>query len=165
MIKSIKNFFSNLISTKYKVVDYDEVLNSLFTDIDITTKFYDKVVIHIITTQFDPDIAMLMYQFKNYKLSNLELQVVMFKIGALCQMFLEQPKIALEEALKLGEDVFSSEDLININNTLIKVTKTANVKLIEDYKKFKSDKIPKKILTADEKANFLIEEYIKSKYK
>lgn len=169
MIKFLKRLVIRSFTTKDlepSSVEYDDVLTTIFNDVEITTEFYNIVLIHVVTLQFEPDITNLMLVFKKFELTIIESQVVNFKIGALCQMFLEQPMLAYKEALKIS-DVFTADSIKSMKKALKSLQRDEELNIIEGYKDIKkahSNSVVA-VKTEDEIANDKIDAYIKNKNK
>ena len=141
-----------------------EISKNGFIHSDLIKSLEKDLIILIVDNNFIVDPSIILTFFKRrYNFTVDEFSILSFKMGMLSKMYIENPTILLQDAIKL-KDVFSKDTIENLkvhlekeiayeNELKEKEFKNFQVKLQENKKEFK-------LKAEDIEANRLIDEWL-----
>jgi len=125
---------SNVFGTKS---DFKTISTGLFTNDRLINEINKDLIVSIISNNFIADPSNLITRYKaNYDFTVNEFYVLMFKIGMLTKVYIDDSTKLLQEALYL-KDVFSKEELSKLEGLLKVQEDVKDDNLLHNYEQFK----------------------------
>jgi hypothetical protein len=170
--KVTRNLVKKELSAKETIGTYDiltELLNTVFVNVELANQVKRDVIILIISNRFMVKPVHLISYFKNEYDFNLdEFVILSFKLGMLSKIYIDNPIILLEDAIKLN-DVFSKED-IEYFEEMLKHRKANKEKAFEQQvamfqENLERKNAERKLKSKNDEADELIDEWLRKNKK